>query len=144
VARIGDASVPLERTLVTHILTILPVLDKMVDMKRAKLKPPVTATLTVTATEAKTRFGPLLETAIRGRSVVITKHDTPKAVLLSIAEFEALGGSRQPDLNALSVEFDSLAARLQTPRSRAALKSAFQATPRELGRLAVVHHRRRG
>ena len=43
------------------------------------------------------------------RSVVITKHDTPKAVLLSMAEFEALGGSRPPDLNALSGEFDGLA-----------------------------------
>jgi hypothetical protein len=86
----------------------------------------------------------LLETAIRGGSVVITKHDAPKAVLLSIAEFEALGGSRQPDLNALSAEFDSLAARLQAPGVRKALKSAFEATPRELGRLAVANYRHRG
>jgi prevent-host-death family protein len=100
--------------------------------------------LTVTATEAKTRFGPLLETAIRGGAVVITKHDTPKAVLLSMAEFEALGGSRPPDLNALSDEFDSLLARLQTPRSRKALRSAFDATPKELGRLSVAQQRRRG
>lgn len=115
----------------------------MVDMRvRAKSKHP--ATTTVTATEAKTRFGPLLETAIRGGSVVITKHDAPKAVLLSIAEFEALGGSRQPDLNALSADFDRLVARLQTPGSRKALKSAFEATPRELDRLAVANHRRRG
>lgn len=103
-----------------------------------------TTTLTVTATEAKTRFGPLLETAIRGGSVVITKHDTPKAVLLSMAEFEALGGSRPPDLNALSDEFDRLLARLQTPRAGKALKSAFDATPKELGRLAVAQQRRRG
>jgi prevent-host-death family protein len=101
-------------------------------------------TLTVTATEAKTRFGPLLETAIRGGSVLITKHDTPKAVLLSIAEFEALGGSQPPDLNALSDEFDSLLARLQTPRNRKALKAAFDASSRELGRLAVANQRRRG
>ena len=117
----------------------------MVDMKvRAKSRRPTTTALTVTATEAKTRFGPLLETAIRGGSVVITKHDAPKAVLLSIAEFEALGGSREPDLNALSAEFDSLVARLQAPASRKALKSAFEATPTELGRLAVANHRRRG
>ena len=120
-------------------------MDKMVDMNvRAKSTPPATTALTVTATEAKTRFGPLLETAIRGGSVVITKHDAPKAVLLSIAEFDALGGSRQPDLNALSAEFDSLAARLQAPGRRKALKSAFDATPRELGRLAVANYRRRG
>jgi antitoxin Phd len=102
------------------------------------------ATRTVTATEAKTRFGPLLETAIRGGSVIITKHDTPKAVLLSMAEFETLGGARPPDLNALRDEFDSLLARLQTPKNRKALKSAFDAAPKELGRLAVAHQRRRG
>jgi prevent-host-death family protein len=117
----------------------------MVGMKvSAKSKPAATTALTVTATEAKTRFGPLLETVIRGGSVVITKHDTPKAVLLSIAEFEALGGSRPPDLTALSAEFDSLLARLQTPGNRKALKAAFEATPRELGRLAVANQRRRG
>jgi prevent-host-death family protein len=111
----------------------------------AKSKHAATSTaLTVTATEAKTRFGPLLETVIRGGSVVITKYDTPKAVLLSMAEFEALGGSRPPDLNALSDEFDNLLVRLQMPGNRKALKSAFAATPRELGRLAVANQRRRG
>jgi len=110
-----------------------------------KSKPPaIGAALTVTATEAKMRFGPLLETAIRGGSVVITKHSTPKAVLLSLTEFEALGGSRPPDLNALSDEFDGLLDRLQNPRNRKALQSAFDATPSELGRLAVANQRRRG
>jgi prevent-host-death family protein len=100
--------------------------------------------LTVTATEAKTRFGPLLEAAIAGGSVIITKHDTPKAVLLSMAEFEALGGARPPDLHALSAEFDGLLARLQTPAARTALKSAFSAPPKTLGRLAAIRRRRRG
>ena len=100
--------------------------------------------LTVTATEAKTRFGPLLETVMAGETVVITKHDTPKAVLLSIAEFEALGGARRPDVTALSREFDDWLARLQAADRRKALKSAFDATPKELGRRAVAHQRRRG
>jgi prevent-host-death family protein len=102
------------------------------------------AALTVTATEAKTRFGPILETAIQGRFVVITKHDTPKAVLLSIAEFESLVRLKQPSLDALTGEFDSLLARMQSTSSRAALKSAFGAAPAELGRLAVSNARRRG
>ena len=119
----------------------------MIDMPRSPSTSRRTATttaLTVTATEAKTRFGPLLEAAIAGGAIVITKHDVPKAVLLSMAEFEALGGARLPDLNVLSKEFDGLLARLQTPSSRSALKSAFDATPKELGRLAVAHRRRRG
>lgn len=100
--------------------------------------------LTVTATEAKTRFGPLLETAIAGGSIVITKHDTPKAVLLSITEFEALGGSRPPDLRALRDEFDDLLTRLQTRGSRKALKAAFDSPAKDLGSLAVANRRRRG
>ena len=123
----------------------MSILVIMVGMDPLKATPAATTTaLTVTATEAKTRFGPLLETAIRGGAVIITKHDTPKAVLLSMAEFEALGGSRQPDLKALRNQFDGLLARLQTPASRSALKSAFDASPKELGRLAVANHRRRG
>ena len=100
--------------------------------------------LTVTATQAKNRFGPLLERAIQGHSVVITKHDTPKAVLLSVAEFESLVRSKQPNLVTLSEEFDSLLGRLQSSSSRRALKSAFDASPAELGRLAVAHAQRRG
>ena len=116
----------------------------MVNMS-GKSKPRATSTaLTVTATEAKTRLGLLLDTVMRGGSVVITKHNTPKAVLLSMAEFEALGGSQPPDLNALSGEFDKLLARLQAPRNRKALQAAFDAAPRELGRLAVANQRRRG
>src|SRR5476651_26585 len=102
------------------------------------------APLTVTATEAKNRFGPLLEKAIQGRSIVITKHDTPKAVLLSVAEFESLVRSSGSSLDSLTDEFDGLLARLQSASSRKALQSAFGAGPAELGRLAVVNAKRRG
>ena len=100
--------------------------------------------LTVTATEAKTRFGPLLETAMGGRAVIITRHNTARAVLLSVAEFEALSGARPPGLDALTSEFDAVLTRMQTPASRKALTSAFGASPAELGRLAVAPTRRRG
>jgi antitoxin Phd len=102
------------------------------------------ARVTVTATEAKNGFGPLLEKAIQGRSVVITKHDRPKAVLLSVAEFEALVSRREPSLAALTEEFDSLLARMQSTSSRRGLETAFNASPEELGRLAVAHAKRRG
>ena len=44
----------------------------------------------------------------------------------------------------LSKEFDSWLARLQTLARRKALRSAFDATPKELGRLAVGNQRGRG
>jgi antitoxin Phd len=101
------------------------------------------ARLTVTATEAKNGFGPLLEQAIQGRSVVITKHDRPKAVLLSVAEYEALVSRREPTLASLTKEFDSLLVRMQWASSRRGLEAAFEASPAELGRLAVANAKRR-
>ena len=42
------------------------------------------ATASYTATEAKNEFGRVLGQAIQGTTVLITKHDTPRAVLISI------------------------------------------------------------
>ena len=44
----------------------------------------------VTASRLKNEFGTVFEQAAVDGAVVITKHDTPRAVLLSYAEFEAL------------------------------------------------------
>ena len=55
------------------------------------------ATRTVTATKAKNEFGRLLDTAMQGTAVVITKHDAPRAVLLSMEAFTALTRPRAPE-----------------------------------------------
>ena len=95
------------------------------------------------ATTAKNEFGRVLEMALRSGKVVITKHRAPKAVLLSLDEYEALAGSARRTLEALSVEFDTLLARLQSPRARAGMKGAFDATPAQLARAAVAGARKR-
>jgi antitoxin Phd len=102
------------------------------------------STLSVTATEAKNEFGRLFETAIAGQPVVITKHGTAKAVLMSKAGFDALSGITVVDLGALSEEFDAMLARMQTSAARAAMRRAFGALPDELGKAAVAAARRRG
>jgi len=61
----------------------------------------------VTATEAKNKFGRLLEKAMQGGLVVITKHDAPKAVLISMDEYTALSNAPESRINSLSAEFDS-------------------------------------
>src|SRR5437899_2506205 len=58
----------------------------------------------VTASKAKSEFGRVLEMAIRGGAVVITKHDAPKAVLISVEDFNALSGAAETKLDALSYE----------------------------------------
>jgi antitoxin Phd len=98
----------------------------------------------VTATEAKNAFGQLLEKAIQGSVVVITKHDAPKAVLISMDEYMALANASESRINSLSAEFDSLLMRMQGPQARKAMKAAFHASSKQLGKAAVVAARKRG
>lgn len=96
----------------------------------------------ISATDAKNEFGRILEEVIRGGKVVITKHDSPKAVLVSIEEFTALSNAHRAELEMLSGEFDRLLARMQTPAARAGMKAAFHATPKELGKAALAARKR--
>ncbi len=102
------------------------------------------AASTVTASDAKNEFGRVLEKVIQGGIVVITKHDEPKAVLISVQEFDALSNAGRIQLDTLSGEFDALLARMQTPATRAGMKAAFDASPKEMGKAAVAAARKRG
>ena len=98
----------------------------------------------VTASEAKSEFGRVLEMAIQGGTVVITKHDAPKAVLISVENFNALSGGADTRLDTLNREFDALLAGMQTPKARRGLETAFGASGKQLGKAAVAAARRRG
>lgn len=100
--------------------------------------------LSVTATDAKKEFGRVLEAVLQGGVVVITKHDAPKAVLMSVDEFDALSRAGEATLDALTGRFDALLARMQTPKARAGMKAAFDASPKQLGKAALAVARRRG
>jgi antitoxin Phd len=102
------------------------------------------AMTTFTATAAKNEFGRVLDTAVEKGAVAITRHDAPKAVLLSIDEFEALVAAGERALDTLTEEFDELFARMQSPRARKGMAEAFDATPARLGKAAVAAAKRRG
>jgi prevent-host-death family protein len=91
----------------------------------------------VAATRFKNEFAAVFEQAAVGGAVAITKHNTPKAVLLSYAEFEALTAASTPALDELTERFDALLEGMQTPKSKDAMATAFDATPEQLGRAAV-------
>lgn len=97
-----------------------------------------------TATQAKNEFGRVLEKAIQGSVVVITKHDAAKAVLISMEEFKTLSRAPESQIDTLSAEFDSLLARMQGPVARSAMQAAFHASPKDLGKAAVAAARKRG
>ncbi len=102
------------------------------------------AQVLITATEVKNEFGRILERVIGGTTVVITRHDAPKAVLISMDEFNTLSHATRSRLDALSGEFDALLDRMQKPKARRAMKAAFSASPKQLGKAAAAAARKRG
>lgn len=98
---------------------------------------------TVAATRVKNEFGAILEQATHGGAVAITRHDKPKAVLISYDEFESLVKARAHTLDDLTSEFDELLARMQTPKARKGMRAAFNASPAKLGRAALKAARTR-
>jgi prevent-host-death family protein len=96
-----------------------------------------------TATEAKNEFGRLLEQAIQGTTVLITKHDSPRAVLISIDHFQTLQEAPQAKLNTLTEQFDTLLERMQSPKARRGMAAAFRANKKQLGKAAVAAARKR-
>ena len=101
------------------------------------------ATTSVTATTAKKEFGRVLETVLQGGLVLITKHDAPKAVLISVDEFNALSRASQPTLDTLSEQFDAMLDRMQEPKARSRMQAAFSAPSKQLGKAAVAAARKR-
>ena len=97
----------------------------------------------IAATRVKNEFGQILEQATHNGAVAITRHDTTKAVLLSVAEFESLVSARSRTLDVLSNEFDDLLTNMQTPKSRKGMKAAFKASPAQLGRASVKGARKK-
>ena len=75
---------------------------------------------------------------------MITKHDAPKAVLISLESFNALSRATETRLDTLSREFDALLAKMQTPKVRLGMKTAFAASGKQLGKAAVAAARARG
>lgn len=89
-----------------------------------------------TASEAKHRFGQLLDTALREGPVTITRQHKPAAVLISIEAYRALTQAEDRALAALSAEFDRRYAAMQAPRAAAAMQRAFDTPAAELGAFA--------
>ena len=98
---------------------------------------------TFAATQVKNEFGAILEKATHGGAVAITRHDAPKAVLLSYEEFESLVQVRSRSLENLVAEFDDLLDRMQTSKGKKGMESAFHASPAKIGRAAVKAVRKR-
>jgi len=98
----------------------------------------------MTATKVKNQMGEVLDRVMQGQVVVITRHETPKAAVIPMAEFERLAQTTEQQLSALSGKYDAMLARMQTPKARKRMKAAFDASPRALAKAALKFARRRG
>jgi PHD/YefM family antitoxin component YafN of YafNO toxin-antitoxin module len=70
-------------------------------------------------------------------AVVVTRHDEPAMVLMSIDRYLALEQAAEPDLDALTKQFDDMFTRMQGDEAAEAMESAFAMAPVELGKAAV-------
>ncbi|MBJ7327664.1 MAG: type II toxin-antitoxin system Phd/YefM family antitoxin [Chthoniobacterales bacterium] len=101
------------------------------------MAPRVAEMPSITATELKNSTADVFEQVAARRAVAITRHDKPRAVLLSVDAYEALTGVRPAWLEDLHAEYRGMLDRMQGPEQRAAAERAFNATPEELGAAAV-------
>jgi antitoxin Phd len=117
-------------------------LREFIAFRWTRTEPPREPGASVTATQAKNEFAQLLESSMNA-PVYITKHEKPKAVLLSFERYLELSRSGRRRLDSLSEEFDALYQKMQQPESRQRMRAAFEASPEELGRAAVAAARKR-
>jgi prevent-host-death family protein len=101
-------------------------------------------TIRMNATKVKNRMGQVLDRVMQGDVVLITRHDTPKAAVIPMAEFEKLSGTPDKVLSGLSRKYDAMLTRMQTPAARKRMKTAFSATPKQLAEAALEFARKRG
>jgi len=94
--------------------------------------PKVTASALVTGMQQVTR------TVLTQGAVVVTKHDQPAMVLLSVERYRELEQAGAPDLDALTRDFDAMYARMQAPGTRERMADVFAASPAAMGKAAVA------
>jgi prevent-host-death family protein len=93
----------------------------------------------VPATQAKNRFGEILQTVRDSGPVFIERHGQAQAVVLGIDAYNELTSNRERtreerELDHWTREFDALHSRMQTPEARQAVDALFSATDAELNR----------
>lgn len=92
----------------------------------------------VPATQAKNRFGEILETARDVGPVFIERHGQPQVVVLGIDAYKKLSSGertqQEQQLDYWRREFNALHARMQTQNAREATDALFSATDAELNR----------
>ncbi len=92
---------------------------------------------TITATVLKNSTADVLDQLAPDQAVAITRHNKPRAVLLTVDHYDALMAGQTKWLAELHEEYRGMLAKMQTREQKAAALRLFRATPEELGAAAV-------
>lgn len=93
---------------------------------------------TVTATELKHSTADVLDQVSAGKAIAITRHDKPRAVLISVEKYKELTHGESDWLADLHAEYRGVLDVMQSPEQKAGALRAFNATPDEMGKAAVA------
>ncbi len=92
---------------------------------------------TVSATTLKNSIGDVFEKLAAASAVVISRHEKPHAVLLSVDEYDKLSAYRSNTIRDLEEEYYRMFKAQDTPEGRARMARLMNATSEELGEAAV-------
>ncbi len=101
------------------------------------------APLKVSASVVKQSFGRVFDEAQKG-TVIIEKHGRPVVAMIPIQEYEALQPAAGKTIDLLTARFDALISAMQKPEQRSAMRKAFSASSKELGKAHVSGFKKRG
>lgn len=119
---------PLPELPLAHALAALPRTDAIERLRREL--PTVSASKLVAGMQKVT-------SAVQAHgAVVITRHDEPAMVLVSIDRYLKLEQAAEPNLDVLTQQFDTMLAQMQQPQAAERMEQAFGMTPAELGAAA--------
>jgi len=95
------------------------------------------------ATRLASGMQSVTSTVMARGAVVITRHEQPSMVLMSVERYLKLEQAAEPNLEALTHRFDDMFAGMQGDAAAQAMADAFAMTPDELGEAAVTQAARR-
>ncbi|VTU45091.1 prevent-host-death family protein [Variovorax sp. PBL-E5] len=90
------------------------------------------------ATKLASGMQKVTSTVMARGAVVITRHEQPSMVLMSVERYLKLEQASAPNLEALTHRFDDMFAHMQGEAAARAMVAAFALNPAELGEAAVA------
>lgn len=92
----------------------------------------------VSATQLVSGMNKVTSTVMAHGAVVVTRHEQPSMVLLSVERYLALQQAAEPDLDQLTRRFDDMYQRMQAPGAAGRMADAFAMAPDQLADAALA------